>query len=445
MAANKLKVLIVDDEINSTQILAKVLNKKGYSVTEFNDSILAKDAIITGEYNIIISDLQMPGLSGMDLLKITPEKSLFIMITGYGSITSAVDSMKNGAFDYVNKPFNMDEFLIKVQKADEKIRMSDEIYNLKNIIENENVFHNMIGKSKKMIEVFEYIRNVGKVNVNVLIQGQSGTGKELVARAIHSESDRKDKNFVAINCSAIPENLLESELFGHIKGAFTGAINNYKGVFEQANNGTLFLDEIGEMPYMLQAKLLRVIENWEIKPLGSDKVTKVNVRLISATNKNIFDLIKENKFREDLFYRIATTTINLPPLSERKEDIPLLVFNYLKRLSVKFNKNITISTEALNQINNYNFKGNIRELENILEQAVLVSQENRITESSLRLNNSAQMMDIVSETDNVSLDELEMKYIIRVLEKTNGNKLKAAEILKINRKTLAKKLKDYNL
>lgn len=445
MAANKLKVLIVDDEINSTQILAKVLNKKGYSVTEFNDSILAKDAIITGEYNIIISDLQMPGLSGMDLLKITPEKSLFIMITGYGSITSAVDSMKNGAFDYVNKPFNMDEFLIKVQKADEKIRMSDEIYNLKNIIENENVFHNMIGKSKKMIEVFEYIRNVGKVNVNVLIQGQSGTGKELVARAIHSESDRKDKNFVAINCSAIPENLLESELFGHIKGAFTGAINNYKGVFEQANNGTLFLDEIGEMPYMLQAKLLRVIENWEIKPLGSDKVTKVNVRLISATNKNIFDLIKENKFREDLFYRIATTTINLPPLSERKEDIPLLVFNYLKRLSVKFNKNITISTEALNQINNYNFKGNIRELENILEQAVLVSQENRITESSLRLNNSAQMMDIVSETDNVSLDELEMKYIMRVLEKTNGNKLKAAEILKINRKTLAKKLKDYNL
>lgn len=445
MAANKLKVLIVDDEINSTQILAKVLNKKGYSVTEFNDSILAKDAIITGEYNIIISDLQMPGLSGMDLLKITPEKSLFIMITGYGSITSAVDSMKNGAFDYVNKPFNMDEFLIKVQKADEKIRMSDEIYNLKNIIENENVFHNMIGKSKKMIEVFEYIRNVGKVNVNVLIQGQSGTGKELVARAIHSESDRKDKNFVAINCSAIPENLLESELFGHIKGAFTGAINNYKGVFEQANNGTLFLDEIGEMPYMLQAKLLRVIENWEIKPLGSDKVTKVNVRLISATNKSIFDLIKENKFREDLFYRIATTTINLPPLSERKEDIPLLVFNYLKRLSVKFNKNITISTEALNQINNYNFKGNIRELENILEQAVLVSQENRITESSLRLNNSAQMMDIVSETDNVSLDELEMKYIMRVLEKTNGNKLKAAEILKINRKTLAKKLKDYNL
>lgn len=445
MAANKLKVLIVDDEINSTQILAKVLNKKGYSVTEFNDSVLAKDAIITGEYDIIISDLQMPGLSGMDLLKITPEKSLFIMITGYGSITSAVDSMKNGAFDYVNKPFNMDEFLIKVQKADEKIRMSDEIYNLKNIIENENVFHNMIGKSKKMIEVFEYIRNVGKVNVNVLIQGQSGTGKELVARAIHSESDRKDKNFVAINCSAIPENLLESELFGHIKGAFTGAINNYKGVFEQANNGTLFLDEIGEMPYMLQAKLLRVIENWEIKPLGSDKVTKVNVRLISATNKNILDLIKENKFREDLFYRIATTTINLPTLSERKEDIPLLVFNYIKRLSVKFNKNITISTEALNQINNYNFKGNIRELENILEQAVLVSQENRITESSLRLNNSEQVMDIVSETDNVSLDELEMKYIMRVLEKTNGNKLKAAEILKINRKTLAKKLKDYNL
>lgn len=445
MNPNKLKVLVVDDEKNSTQILAKVLTKKGFIVTECNDSILAKDEIMTGNFDIIISDLQMPGLSGMDLLKITPKKSLFIMITGYGSITSAVESMKNGAFDYVNKPFNMDEFLIKVQKAEEKIRMSDELFNLKNIIDNENVFHNMIGKSKKMLEVFDYIRNVAKVNVNVLIQGQSGTGKELVAKAIHLESNRKDKNFVAINCSAIPENLLESELFGHTKGAFTGAINNYKGVFEQANGGTLFLDEIGEMPYQLQAKLLRVIENWEIKPLGSDKITKVDVRLISATNKNIEELINENKFREDLFYRIATTTIILPPLNERKEDIPLLVFNYLKKLSAKFNKEFSISTEALNLLSNYIYKGNIRELENILEQAVLGAQDNLITENNLKITNADRVNELVSQSQNISLEELEIKYILRVLEKTNGNKLKAAEILKINRKTLAKKLKDYNL
>ncbi len=445
MKKDKLKVLIIDDEVNSTQILAKVLNKKGYEVEEINDSIKAKDSIQNGFYDIIISDLQMPNLSGIDLLKITPKDSLFIMITGFGSITSAVESMKLGAFDYVNKPFNMEEFLIKVQKAEDKIRMRKEISQLKSLIDNENVFHNMTGKSKKMLELFEYIKNVSKVNVNVLIQGQSGTGKELVARAIHSESDRKEKNFVAINCSAIPENLLESELFGHTKGAFTGAINNYKGVFEQANEGTLFLDEIGEMPYPLQSKLLRVIENWEIKPLGSDKVRKVDVRLISATNKNLTDLINENKFREDLFYRIATTTINLPSLDDRRDDIPLLVYNYLKKLSVKFSKDFSITADAMNALSSYSYKGNIRELENILEQAALSTSDNLINEIHLKLDKPNPTNELILKSDNISLEELEMKYILQVLEKTNGNKLKAAEILKINRKTLSKKLKDYNL
>ncbi len=445
MKKDKLKVLIIDDEINSTRILAKVLNKKGYEVEEINDSIKAKDSIQKGFYDIIISDLQMPNLSGIDLLKITPKDSLFIMITGFGSITSAVESMKLGAFDYVNKPFNMEEFLIKVQKAEDKIRMEKEISKLKSLIDNENVFHNMTGKSKRMLELFEYIKNVSKVNVNVLIQGQSGTGKELVARAIHSESDRKDKNFIAINCSAIPENLLESELFGHTKGAFTGAINNYKGVFEQANEGTLFLDEIGEMPYPLQSKLLRVIENWEIKPLGSDKVRKVDVRLLSATNKNLTDLINESKFREDLYYRIATTTINLPSLDERRDDIPLLVYNFLRKLSVKFSKDFGITADALNALSSYSYKGNIRELENILEQAALSTSDNLIDEIHLKLNRPNQTNELVLKSDNISLEELELKYILQVLEKTNGNKMKAAEILKINRKTLSKKLKDYNL
>jgi two-component system, NtrC family, response regulator AtoC len=446
MNNDNIKILIVDDEPNSTQILRKILAKKGYSVTEENDSVKAKDLINENFFDIIISDLQMPEVDGMDLLKLKPVDSIFIMITGYGSVISAVESMKNGAFDYINKPFNLDEFTLKVEKAVDKIKMTKKILVLKTIIEDNYPFKNIIGNSKKMLEVFDFINKISKVNVNVLIEGQSGTGKELVARAIHQSSDRKAQPFIAINCSAIPENLLESELFGHAKGAFTGATETQKGVFEQADGGTLFLDEIAEMPYNLQAKLLRVIENWEVKSLGSDRIKKVDIRLISATNQNLKEFIKQKKFREDLYFRLATFSILLPPLNERVSDIPLIVNHYLKILSAKFDKDFTITASALDALIKHKWSGNVRELENVLEQAAIISTDNSIDKklfNFMELNDSLE--DCLTNSNDLSLNELEKKYIIRVLDENDWNKARVSQILKIDRKTLYKKIKEYEI
>ena len=444
-----LKILVVDDEPNSTRMLRKMLSVKGYLVDEKNDGLEAAESIKENSYDIIISDLQMPNITGMDLLKLKSKDTLFIMITGYGSVASAVECMKNGAYDYINKPFNMDEFILKVDNAADKILLNNKVKELREIIDSKFSFANMIGRSRKMNDVFDAIKRYSKVNVNVLIEGESGTGKELVARALHSCSDRKDHPFIAINCSAIPENLLESELFGHVKGAFTGAVESQKGVFEQANNGTLFLDEIAEMPYNLQAKLLRVLETWEVKPLGSDRVRKVDIRLISATNQNIQEFINKKQFREDLYYRIATLIIKTPSLRERREDIPLLVNHYLSILSNKFNKKLIISAEALNILVNNIWKGNVRELENVLEQASLSSSADEIVVkdlvSILKNYKEPEQNDINSDDSNMSLEQLEKKYIIKVLEITNGNKVKASQILAIDRKTLYKKIRDYNI
>ena len=297
-----------------------------------------------------------------------------------------------------------------------------------------------------MKEVFHFIRKISNINVNILIEGQSGTGKELVAKAIHNNSNRKSNPFVAINCSAIPENLLESELFGHVKGAFTGATEFQKGVFEQANEGTLFLDEIAEMPYNLQAKLLRVTETWEVKSIGSDKIKKVDVRLISATNQNLKDAIKEKRFREDLYFRLATVSVTLPPLNERVSDIPLIVNHYLKILSAKLDKDLKISTEALAILMNQSWKGNVRELENVLEQSAITSSDNTITPESFKFTISSNSLDDTLKTANsISLKDLEKQYIKKVLEDAKWNKLQASQILKIDRKTLYKKIKEYNL
>lgn len=443
---NEIKILVIDDEPNSTQLLRKILKKKGYDVYESNDSLKAKEMIEQDFYHIIISDLQMPNLSGLDILKIKPTDSVFIMITGYGSVNSAVESMKSGAFDYVNKPFNMEEFLIKVEKAVENVALRKEVHELKSIIDKNYTFSNMIGKSKSMLMVFEFIRKIASINVNALIEGESGTGKELVAKAIHFNSNRKDKPFIAINCSAIPENLLESELFGHVRGAYTGATESLKGVFEQANSGSLFLDEIAEMPFSLQSKLLRVIENWEVKPLGSDKVKKVDVRLISATNQNLQELIKIKKFREDLYYRISTVSIVLPSLRERREDIPLLVENYLKILSRKFNKEFKITTKALDILFENKWKGNVRELENVLEQAAITTAENIIDVENFNFEfYTRSLEDCIENSMPENLQDLEKMYIEIILQKENWNKFKAAQVLGIDRKTLYKKIKDYNI
>jgi DNA-binding NtrC family response regulator len=439
-----IKILVVDDEVNSTKLLKKVLAKKGYDVEESNDSSEAQQRIKEGNYDIIISDLQMPKLSGLDLLKAKHDDTTFIMITGYGSVNSAVESMKLGAFDYINKPFNLEEFVIKVDKAAEKINLTNQLRNLRTQVEENYSFTNIVGKSKKMQTVFDFIKNVAKSNVNVLVEGPSGTGKELVSRAIHFNSPRKNGPFIAINCSAIPENLLESELFGHIRGAFTGAVETQKGVFEQANGGTLLLDEIAEMPFPLQAKLLRVLETWEFKALGSDKVKRVDVRLVSATNQNIKEMIKQKKFREDLYYRIATVTISLPSLNERRDDIPLLVDFFLKKIGEKLNRTLAASPDALNTLMRYDWKGNVRELENVLERAIISTENDKLSANDfkfLQVNESEE--NPFSNMENVGLKEIERLYIKKILEENNWNKLKVAQILGIDRKTLYKKIKEY--
>ncbi|MGA2667527.1 MAG: sigma-54 dependent transcriptional regulator [Ignavibacteria bacterium] len=440
-----IRILVVDDELNSTKLLKKVLNKKGYYVDEANDGTSALKMMDEGNYDIIISDLQMPDVTGLDLLKARPDNSIFIMITGYGSITTAVESMKLGAYDYINKPFNLEEFQLKVDKAAEKISLTNQLRNLRTQVEENFAFNNIIGRSKKMQNVFEFIRNLSRSKVNVLIEGQSGTGKELVSRAIHQNSSRSNGPFIAINCSAIPENLLESELFGHIRGAFTGAVETQKGVFEQANGGTLLLDEIAEMPYTLQSKLLRVIEYWEIKPLGSDKVKKVDVRLISATNQNLKEYIKQKKFREDLYYRISTVSMVLPPLNERRDDIPLLANHFLKKLSSELNRKLVLSPEALNVLMKNDWKGNVRELESILERAAISSDDDRLGVNAFKFIQSSDTSENpFSSIDNLGLKEIERLYIKKVLEENNWNKLKAAQILGIDRKTLYKKIKEFN-
>ncbi len=444
--AEAVKVLVVDDEENSTNLLRKVLVKKGLDVTEENNSVAAKKLIEDNYFDIIISDLQMPEVSGMDLLKIKNKDSLFIMITGYGSVTSAVESMKNGAYDYVNKPFNLEEFMLKVDKAIDKIQMTKELNSMKSMVTEKEPYFGIVGSSKAMLEVYDFIERTARVNVNVLIQGQSGTGKELVARALHFNSERKNRPFVPINCSAIPENLLESELFGHTKGAFTGATESQKGVFEQANGGTLFLDEIAEMPYALQAKLLRVLENWEIKPLGSDNIKKVDVRLISATNQNIRSLISSKNFREDLFYRISTVSVSLPPLNDRISDIPALTNFILNSLCKKLGRELSITTEALSMLMKHSYKGNIRELENILEQSAITAQKGIIDVKHITTNGDRSYFeDYINESNGVSLKELEKKYILKVLEISGGNKKRTAEILGIDRKTLYNKLSEFNM
>ena len=377
-----IKILVVDDEINFTVLLGKILEKKGFLPVVENNGFKAKERIIDGDFDIIISDLQIPDVDGLELLKVKDPETLFIMITGYGSVDSAVESMKIGAYDYISKPFNIDEFVKKVDRAVEKVKLR---YRLKHDYTETDRFDNtIIGVSKKMQKVYEMIDSVSKADTNVLIEGQSGTGKELVARAIHRRSSRRSGPFIAINCSAIPDALMESELFGHARGAFTGATERQKGVFELAHGGTLLLDEIAEMPFNLQSKLLRVIETWEIKPLGSDRIRRTDVRLISATNQNIKKLIEEKKFREDLYYRISTVTIKLPELKERKQDIPLLANHFLGEFSNETGRNFSITPSAVEVLVGYPWKGNVRELKNTLERAAIISNSEVLDEKNFK-------------------------------------------------------------
>jgi two-component system response regulator PilR (NtrC family) len=456
MKQRKGRILVVEDEKSMRELLRILLEGEGYDVVSALDGLAGSSYIERDIFDLVITDIKMPGLDGFELLKkikdISPE-TLVIMATAFGTNESAIEAMKLGAYDYINKPFNIDELRIIVRKALEKKRLSEEISLLRQKVETTYALENIIGQSPKMQEMFRLIPKIAQSNSNVLVTGESGSGKELVATALHNLSPRKNRNFVAINCAAFPEGLLESEIFGYMKGAFTGAMVNKQGLFEIADNGSMFLDEIGEMPVNLQVKLLRVLEHGTFRRLGGTTDITVDVRVISATNKDLKEEIKGGRFREDLFYRLNVFPIHIPPLRERKEDIPLLVVHFLKKAS-KIPKRV--SPDAMRVLIDCPWKGNVRELENIIERVALLVDKQEISLSDLPLEITA-IAGIGGETgdplefsgNGVNLDsiieEIEKKYILKALERTNGVKTEAAKLLNLTFRSFRHRLQKYGL
>jgi DNA-binding NtrC family response regulator len=370
------------------------------------------------------------------------------MMTAFGSIETAIQAIKEGAYDYVSKPFKLDEIRLTIRHALEHKRLVQENFLYRQELVTKYQLDNIVGRSPQMLQLYKTIARVADSRSTVLIIGESGTGKELVARAIHFNSQRAPMPFVAVDCGSLAETLLESELFGHVRGAFTGAITSKKGLFEEADNGTCFLDEVGDISLSMQTKLLRVLQEHEIKRVGGRETIKIDVRIVAATNKNLEELVEEGKFREDLFYRLNVVSVQLPPLRERAEDIPLLASHFLKKYAAENNKPISrISPEATNHLTRYRWPGNVRELENVIERAMALSQHTVILPEDLprRLRMEPQEADLSSFPSRISLSELEKLYIQKVLEETGGNKKKAADILGIDRRTLYRMAARYGL
>ena len=443
------KILVVDDDTEMCSLLADVLEGEGWSVTSINDSLEASRVLKKEEFDVIITDLKMKGLKGLDLLEEARKVATLtpvIIITAFGTIESAIKAMKMGAYDYITKPFRTDEIILTVKKAFENRRLKKEVVRLKKEVESRYHFHRLIGKSTAMQTIYDLIERISGSSNNVLITGESGTGKELVAKAIHYSGSRKGGRFIAINCAAIPETLLESELFGYKRGAFTDAKTDKKGLLFEANGGTLFLDEVTEMPLMLQAKLLRVIEEREVRPLGDTNAYPLDVRIVSSSNRNIKDVIRQGRFREDLYYRLKVIDIELPPLRERKEDIPLLVEHFIEKFAREAKKNVSgVSEEALKALINYTWPGNVRELENVMQRAITLCQHDVILPEDLPapiLQESEENLIDKGLRGEYTAEQLEKEYIRRVLIAVGGNKSRAAQILGFDRKTLYRKLEE---
>ncbi len=443
---SRYSILVIDDDPEMVEMLKDALSKE-YDVDTLTESRETEKVIREKQYDIVLTDLKMGEVDGFAILKmvkeISPDTEVIIM-TAFGTVETAIQAIKEGAFDYITKPFKISGLRHTLKKALETKKLQQENILLRKILTERYQFYNIIGRSSKMQAIFDLIEKISRVDSNVLIEGESGTGKELVARAIHFNSHRANGPFVTINCAAIPDNLLESELFGYVKGAFTGATQSKKGLFAEADGGTIFLDEIGDMSLNLQSKLLRVLEEKTIRPLGSNQQIPVNVRIIAATNQDLKKAVEEKKFREDLYYRLNVLNIKLPPLRERKEDIPLLVEHFIKKYSEKYGKKVKgINPRLYSCLESYPWPGNVRELENAIERAVALADGERIEEIDIPVEEcklpQPESEPILILDKIIPLEELERIYIRKVLELTGGNKGKAAELLGISKRTIYRK------
>ncbi len=435
---------MVDDEQNIRRMLVRVLSSEGFIVKEAINGLETLKKLEEENYSLILLDLRMPGLNGIETLRKIKEYDLnlpIIMMSAYGSITEAVEAMKLGAIDYLIKPFDIEELKIIVERAIRQYELKVENIYYREEEEKRFNFEEIIGKSNSIKRVLEMIENVSSTPATVLITGESGTGKELIARAIHKNSLRKDGPFVVVNCAAFSLNLLESELFGHEKGAFTGAISRRIGRFEMAHGGTIFLDEIGEMDLSIQTKLLRVLQEKEFERVGSSKSIKVDARILTATNKDLKREVEERRFREDLFYRINVFNIDVPPLRERKEDIPLLVEHFINKYNKILNKRVKkVSAKAMDFLLDYNYPGNIRELENIIERSIIMVKDEIIDENYFNFIEPERKFE-----KKGTLKDVEKELIIKYLIQNKGNRTKTAEILGISRRSLLDKIKKYQI
>ncbi|MGA9479084.1 MAG: sigma-54 dependent transcriptional regulator [Desulfobacterales bacterium] len=449
---------MIDDESNMRHMLAAMLKNSGYSVDTASEGLEGMKMLERSSYDFILCDIKMPKMDGMTFLKTAGDlvkHSTVIMMSAYGTVETAIEAMKLGAYDYISKPFKSDEVTLTLKKAEERERLKKENNFLRErirTIQADNRFDRMVGQSKAMQAVFELAKKVARHNTTVLITGESGTGKELIARGIHFYSERADGRLIPVNCGGIPENLLESEMFGYKKGAFTGADRDKVGLFEAAEGGTLFLDEIGELPLSLQVKLLRVLQESEVRPVGDPKTHKVDVRVITATAKNLEAEMRKGTFREDLFYRLNVMQIHLPPLRERTEDIPPLCQLFIERFNGELKKRIaSISPGAMSRLMKHPWPGNVRELENVIQRAVVLAEQDALLPEHLPGS-------VVTGLENSHLDtlfegfslkeaqrSLEKKFIVKALTETGGNRTRAARLLEISHPSLLSKIKAYGI
>ena len=450
--SNGNRLLLIDDDINLCKVIGYQLEKQGFQVSIAHSGKEGLKLFENRQFDIVLTDVQMPDLSGIDVLKKIREKNdqvIVIIITAYGSLDNAIKACQLGADDYLTKPFSQEQLRFVIGKAQRLRELQQENIQLKEELIDQHGFNNLVSRSSKMEAVLKMAIRVAASDATVLILGESGTGKELLARAIHYNSPRRDKPLITVNCPSIPDNLLESELFGHVKGAFTGAIKDRKGKFELANGGTIFLDEIGDLKFDLQAKLLRVLQEQEFEPVGSSEKVHVDVRIIAATNKNLEQLVKDGRFREDLYYRLSVFPITIPPLRERKEEIPVLFEHFLKKHGE--GQPFRVEPEVLDMLMRYNWPGNVRELENVAERAVILAQDNRITMDCLppSLTTREQSAVISGNTllqqEDLSLENIERKVIEEALRRAGGNRSKAARLLNIPRHVLLYRLKKLGI